>query len=211
MTDFTTIDTAVPMNRHRDVIQANNIKNIIRYLSRGGTDKVIAKSELDNLLSWGITVGFVYEYWGGSRGLAGSIDSANGEADAHYVLNIFQAYGVPKGVACYFAVDVDVGTNYEINKYVVPYFNECKDVLNTGGYRCGTYGPGSVCAAAIDTVQCHVSWLSNASGWNAYSAFKPRATIIQLPATHVGGLDVDPDTIIVPDWGGYVPIPKVIA
>jgi hypothetical protein len=182
----------------------NGIDTVLRYISRQEDQaKCIDATELQALINAGITVGIIYEMYGGSQkfgGLPNSITAADGQVDGDYALKTLQALRVPQGVVVYFAVDTDVNNNSDINTYVIPYFQAAKKALN-GYYRIGAYGCGATCAAALDTAGCDKALLANATDWTAYQQFldEERAAIVQ--GADQGGYDLD--TIKDNDWGGF--------
>jgi Domain of unknown function (DUF1906) len=181
-------------------LKQKGFDTVLRYISSGDQSKSIDANEAEELVEAGITVGIVYELYGGSQGLPGSIDAAHGARDGAYALKTLKALGVPQGVVVYFAVDANVNNNNDINNYVIPYFKAAKQAMG-GYYRTGVYGGGSTCAAALDSAGCDKAWLANAKDWNGYAKFlaSGRASIVQS----LGNKLYDPDTIVDTDWGGF--------
>jgi hypothetical protein len=199
---MTAIDTEGKFGKDYDAawLQQSGINTVLRYISSGEQAKCIDADELQSFMENGITVGIIYELWGGSKGLPGSIDAANGTADGGYALRTLRALRVPENVVVYFAVDTSVDTNDDINTYVIPYFQAAKQAMG-GYYRIGAYGCGSTCAAALSAANCDKALLANATSWDGYNTFlaSGRAAIVQ----GLGPNLYDPDTIGDPDWGGF--------
>lgn len=179
---MTAIDTEGKFGKDYDAawLQQSGINTVLRYISSGEQAKCIDADELQSFMENGITVGIIYELWGGSKGLPGSIDAANGTADGGYALRTLRALRVPENVVVYFAVDTSVDTNDDINTYVIPYFQAAKQAMG-GYYRIGAYGCGSTCAAALSAADCDKALLANATSWDGYNTFlaSGRAAIVQ--------------------------------
>ena len=134
---MTAIDTGGKFGKDYNAawLQQSGIDTVLRYISSGDQTKCIDAVELQSFMANRIKIGIIYELWGGSKGLPGSIDAANGTADGDYALRTLQALSVPENVVVYFAVDTSVDTNADINTYVVPYFQAAKQARRLLSHR----------------------------------------------------------------------------
>ena len=195
------IDTAEPVHRHMRAL--SGITTYIRYLSSIAPhgDKVVTPEEARAIRDAGKRLALVHEGWGGVGGRG--IDAASGKRDGEYSVRYAPKVGAPDGAAIYFAVDTDTSPAYIRNK-VIPYFREVYAAVSPK-YRVGIYGPGAACDAVIKAGLAELGWLAQARGWAGYKAYKPKAHLVQLMPTHIGGVDLDPDVAQVEDWGDFVP------
>lgn len=200
------IDTPQPVQRF--LPRLGDVHTIIRYITAGSprSDKHIKLPEVKAIAAAGKKLALVHETWGDFRHAGhGGISASDGVRDGKYAREVLPKLAAPRGACMYFAVDQDA-TVTQIGDNVLPYFKAVRDAFGDGYYRVGVYGPGAVCAAALDAGFADLGWLSNAKGWKGYNAFKPRAALVQgLPTHMAGGLDVDPNVAQVEDWGQFVP------
>lgn len=201
------LDTNHDTTRKLDSLKAAGVKTLIRYIASG--DKSITPSEARAIASAGVRLALVYEAWGDTHG---EISADLGAAHARDTLARAPLLGAPSGCAVYFAIDNDESPNSLRNR-ILPYFRAIKSTLN-GKYRVGVYGPGTVCAAALDAGVVDLAWLANATGWSGYASFKvsQRWSILQHLPQNIAGLDTDPDEInpARPDIGDFVPFGGVM-
>lgn len=180
---------------------------IIRYLNSVGprTRKVVQLAEAQAIAAAGKQLALVHEAWGDfAHSGRGGISAADGARDGPYAYKVASALGAPDGAAVYFAVDTDA-TPAQIRSYVLPYFQQIKQAFSGGLYRIGVYGCGAVCEAVIGAGLADLGWLSCSKGWTGYASFLSKAALVQSVPTHLSGLDIDPDTAQVADWGQFVP------
>lgn len=201
----TIVDTPQPVQRFLPRMGA--VTAIIRYITTSqSTDKCIKPAEAKAIAAAGKQLGIVFETWGDyAHAGRGGISGVDGMRDGKFARAYMPKLGAPRGACVYFAVDVDAPPA-NINKNILPYFKAISEQFADGQYRVGIYGPGAACQAVITAGYADLGWLSNAKGWQGYKKFLPSAALVQSLPTHMfNGLDVDPDTAQIEDWGQFTP------
>lgn len=190
-------------------LKSEGIQTVIGYLTPAvNSEKIVTPEEAHNVAAAGLRLGLVYEVWGGVDNFShNDINAASGVAHAMFANRWAPLVGAPEGAVIYFAIDTDC-TASQIKNLIVPYFGAIHQTLDSK-YGVGIYGCGAACDAVMKEGWAHLSWLSNAMGWNGSRAFKDSGkwSLLQgLPQT-IGGIDTDPDQInpARPGIGDFVP------
>lgn len=180
-------------------IKAAGYTGVIRYLSSDKTGKTMGSTELQDLRSNALDVGFVWEDYANAA-LSGE---AQGVKDAQAALAQANALGVPSSVALYFAVDVNTTDTAD----TIAYFKGVNSVIGLG--RTGGYADYFILEALISAGVISFVWQTVA--WS-HGQVAPQAHLLQ-DGTQVfnGGADID--EVRQANWGqwpasGNVPAPN---
>lgn len=200
------VDTPNDVTRH--LTRMSSTHTIIRYITRGAPngEKHVKLPEVRAIKKAGKKLAIVHETWGDfAHAGRGGISAEDGRKDGAYARAIMPKLGAPAGACVYFAIDID-GTSAQLRNNVLPYFKAVSEAFADGEYTTGIYGPGWFCQAVKDAGYVTYTWLANAKGWKGYKAFLPNADLVQELPTHIaGGLDVDPNHAVSPEWGQFDP------
>ena len=163
-----------------------------RYLSRDPS-KNITLAEAQALAAAGVWVVANWEYGAQDmlRGYAGGI------ADAHLALAQANAAGMPAGRPVYFSADWAVTAAQQ--PAVLAYLSGAASVL--GSAETGEYGGYAAVKAARDS---GTVWTWQTFAWSN-GVWDPRDTIRQTGTATVGGVQVDTNEAMVPDYGQWQP------
>ena len=188
-------------------LKADGIEAVIRYISTNTSgEKCVKPAEARSMAAAGIKLGLVFEVWGGEGNFQhGDINADTGRAHGAFARSWAANVGAPPEAIIWFAVDTDA-TDRQISQLVLPYFRAAKATIG-GSFKCGIYGCGAACQAALDSGVVDAAWLSNAMGWNGSRAFKltNKWTLLQHLDTTLHGLSVDPDESAGPEYGAFIP------
>lgn len=164
-----------------------------RYLSRDPS-KNLTLAEAQSLERHGIAVVANWEY--GAEDMLGGHDQ--GVKDAEAALAQATAAGMPAGRPIYFSADWDVTPAQEAA--VSAYLAGVDSVL--GAARTGEYAGFYPIRIARDSGLTRWSWQT--SGWSG-GQWDPRDQIRQTGSATVGGVQVDVNEAMVPDFGQWMP------
>jgi len=123
--------------------------------------------------------------------------SGQGKSDGAHAAAQAKAAGQPKGSPIYFAADYD-----STPSDIVSYATEFQTAVKAAGYLAGIYGNGVTCHLLKERGLVSYTWLSQSTGFQGYSAWKPHANIVQTAEFNWHGFDVDGDTASG-DSGGW--------
>ena len=187
------IDLAVDPTPHLAALRSANVGTIFGYLSSINPSgaKCWTPQRIRAAADAGMRIGLVHEGWGGLGGKG--VSSLDGLRDGPYCRARATELGAPKGACVYFACDTDFVPS-QIISLVLPYFKQIRSAFADGYYRVGVYGSGAVCSAAKKAGVADLTWLAQSRGWREYSAWLPKADMVQGRVTKIAGLDVDTDT-----------------
>lgn len=141
-------DCVTPLNAARAAaIAAAGYETVGRSLT-GGTQKVLTASEVQVILSAGLTLVPIYQEFNNALSY---FDSAQGASQAQAAHKAGLDLGLPTGSIIYFAVDFDA-TGDEIRSNVLPYFNGVSQAFTGLGnkYSVGIYGSRNVCSTVSE-------------------------------------------------------------
>jgi len=190
------IDTPESILGNVHNILNSGFHGIVRYISPNTQNfpkKQLTAAEVAAIHSVpGMRVGMVYETNSDHVGYFTAGTAAN---DAAHVLAVVAALNVPVAVPAFFAVDFDALTA-DLNGPIKAYFKTVHDTVKATGRLIGVYGSGNACSFLHNEGTVHYTWLAQSRGWGGYAAWKPKADVIQGPATKVAGLDVDTDFVV---------------
>jgi len=129
--------------------------------------------------------------------------AAQGTTDGVRAASFAVTIGQPGGTQIYAAVDYDPDdsdpTGPTINGPISQYMTAFKAALNSSGYVASIYGSGRTCRILVAKGLAQTGWLAGSTGWAEYSAFAPRAGILQGKGI---SNDWDADTIANPALPG---------
>jgi len=175
------------------------VSDVFRYLCYlpVGNWKVIQRAEYQELLAAGIGVTLNWEF--DARDWLTDNGYAHGNAAANQARNL----GYPAGCTIFGSADFDMSRTDWLTRGAV-YSNQFAAGIRAGGYEPGVYGPYNVLTWVRDSGDMRrfwqagmsTSWSSglNAGLWNG-------ANVRQRRTGTIGGLSVDINDIITPNWG----------
>ncbi len=182
----------------REVLAAGAI-GCMRYIANapivGANDKEIRKAEVEEKSAAGCRVGANFEW--GER----PTDSiATGQRHAGVFLQWCDDVGAPDWAPCYFSLDA----NNPAGAYHAYFTGIVREV---GLSRSGVYGNGACYRSLLDAGLASLTWQSKSHSYagNSASGPWPNTNLVQLlPTKRVGGHDVDVNTVLTPNWGGFL-------
>jgi Domain of unknown function (DUF1906) len=202
-----------------DQIKSAGYGGVVVYVSesRPGANfeaKPITREYADALRAAGLEIVSNYQY--GKPGWSAPSDYTRGYdggvADAQTALQLHAAAGGPNSAPIFFSVDEDIDLN-TWKSGAVDWFRGINSVL--GVDRTGIYGHSRACAWAVeDGVIGHSTtpgyrWAWQTSTWS-HGEREPTAVLYQAvvdspsnPAPLLGGINVDVDDILAPDFGQW--------
>ncbi len=184
------VDSDVPIDPA--ALAAAGISGVLRYLH------TLTRAEVDAYHAHGISVGLVWEL-DPQAALGGS---GQGSIDAQAALRAVAALGAPKGVAIWFAVDVDPGDPPA--PAILDYFRATA-VVRGSGFRNGSYAGAPAQIACLAAQVVDLCWGTAATSWD-HGLTVPERVLQQGLSTTVAGVAVDPDAVLAPDWGQWAPV-----
>jgi glycoside hydrolase-like protein/uncharacterized protein DUF2272 len=188
-TGWSAIDTNVKLTGERgrkfqEFLKQQNVSTIIRYYASTKRAKTLSLQEAKLISSAGFQIIPVYqdrnrrpEDFGTEKGKECAANAAE-----------FAAYiGQPEGSTIFFAADEDF-SQAEIDKYIVPYFEEIASRLG-GAFRIGAYGSGLVLSALLDRELIEVPWISMSRAFRGTREFfyGEKWALRQVPPAHKHG------------------------
>ena len=177
-----------------DCLWNNGVRFLCRYGS-GDPSKDLSKSELDKILSRGMTVCVVYQY--SKTQMAGGYSA--GQADARKADSFVAGLGMA-GLPVYFPCDQDYEAMSSSAKSAADaYFDGVKSVI--GLARTGGYGDDTFCQRMFGTGRITYGWQTYA--WSE-GMWEPRAQLRQVKndVTVCGGA-IDWDEAWASDYGQW--------
>ena len=131
--------------------------------------------------------------------------AAAGATDGARAFLQASALGQPQGSAIYATADFDDAAVDDAT--VIAYFTAFKARLGEY-YKLGVYANGATCQAALDAGIADFTWLAGGMGMRGSREFKAsgKATMVQDVGDKAGldlGIDVDSDTAMSEDFGGW--------
>ncbi len=176
--------------------------------------KPVTRAYTDALRGAGLQVVSNYQY--GKPGWPTPSDYTRGYdggvADAHTALTLHAAAGGPDSAPIYFSVDEDINTD-TWKTVAVKWFQGINSVVGVG--RTGIYGHARACAWAArdgvigDSTTPGHRWAWQTRAWSNGER-EPTAVLYQSavftasdPAVVVGGIHVDADDVLAPDYGQW--------
>jgi hypothetical protein len=140
-------------------------------------------SMVSELRAQGLKVWSVYEK--GYPTSDGYFSSNQGVTDGKAAAAFAVKMGQPAGTQIFAAVDYDADGGDQngptIRGRIADYIRAFQANIGPQGYVASVYGSGRVCRILIDDGIARSGWLTQSTGFAEYRAFKPRATIVQLP------------------------------
>lgn len=155
-------------------LRAAGYQYVGRYLANvpgSSLNKMIQPMELFSILSAGLRVFPIFQYYGGS---VEYFTKAIGQRDGQVAHKAAIGHGFPARTVIYFAVDFDA-TQAEINSNIIPYFQGVNRALAQldNRYILGVYGSRNVCAdLSRDPISARYSFVSGmSSGFSGNMGF----------------------------------------
>ena len=178
-------DTADVTTGHAHAILAAGYQAVGIYLR---ADRAPA-AMVEGLRSVGIKIFSIWEkgYPTSAAYFTAEQGKADGEAAAEYALLLKQ----PQGTTISPCVDYDSNPD-DVKAYLIAFH----DAIKIHGYHSLPYGNGATLQWAIDAGYAVGGFLSQSTGFQGYTEFKPKAKIVQGSTETVLGFDVDLDTVI---------------
>jgi hypothetical protein len=176
-------------------IKAAGHAGVIRYVGTPGRTKNITKSEYEDLTRNDVGVALVYENRAGDANggfSAGANAARAARADADSI-------GWPRDRPIYFAIDSDQVTSLDFQE-VSGYLDGAASVLGDGIERTGVYGEYDVIERNVGSHARH-GWQTVA--WSGGRISKKAALYQRLGQIHIGGIQVDVNSILAADWGQH--------
>ncbi|KAB1945434.1 DUF1906 domain-containing protein [Brevibacterium linens ATCC 9172] len=129
-------------------------------------DEIYALAELSTSNAYGTVPFGIAPIWQTSANDGGYFIPGRGTSDAQAADTRAEAFGIPKNVTIYFAVDFDAFGS-TIEDLIIPYFRELNDEMSAiGGNPIGAYGPRAVCNRLAEEGLATASYVGNLSyGW----------------------------------------------
>ena len=201
------IDASTRLTQSASCLAAAGIKAVGRYYNYGSGSKVLTRLEAQALISHGISIWAVFQFWGNAPQW---FSKERGEADAARALQCAkELVGQPEGTTIYFGADYnEKGAAYTSN--IVPYFTAVKAVFTrpdgTMPYRIGVYSDGLVCRRLLEDGLVTDTWLSCSSSFAEHATFLASgqwkiSQTCGVPSCC--GIDVDDDLTNGPDFGQF--------
>ena len=202
-----------------DEIKSAGYAGVVNYVSepRPGSDfeaKPITREYADSLRAAGLHIVSNFQY--GKPGGTAPSDLTRGHdggvADAQTALRLHGAAGGPNSAPIFFSVDDNIDEN-TWNSLAVNWFRGINSVL--GVPRTGIYGDAQSCGWAIrDGVIGHSSTAGHRWAWQTIAwsngQREPTAVLYQSvvdtpgsPGPLLGGINVDVDEVLAPDYGQW--------
>lgn len=202
-----------------DEIKAAGYTGVVNYVSlcRPGANfeaKPLTREYADALRAAGLHIVSNYQYgkpnWPTPSDFTRGHDG--GVADAQTAQQLHSAANGPNSAPIFFSVDDDIDAN-TWNSLAVDWFRGINSVLGVG--RTGIYGHANACGWAIrdgvignSTSPGH-SWAWQTRSWS-HGAREPMAVLYQAvvnspsnPGPLLGGINVDVDDVLAPDYGQW--------
>jgi hypothetical protein len=157
-------------------------------------------SEIESLLDAGFKLFSIWE-----KGNPTSVDYFSrdkGLADGHAAAAYAAKIKMPTKKPIFTCFDFDAPMSFV--KGVGRLYQEAfREAVMDYGYIGDCYGKGLLCEAYVNAGIAHYGFLAQSKGWPGFNEFRNRAGIVQGPATHIAGYDVDLDYIQNVDvlWG----------
>jgi hypothetical protein len=202
-----------------DQIKSAGYGGVVVYVSqsRPGANfeaKPITREYADALRAAGLEIVSNYQY--GKPGWSAPSDYTRGydggAADGQTALQLHAAAGGPNSAPIFFSVDEDIDVN-TWKGVAVEWFRGINSVL--GVERTGIYGHARACGWAVEDGVIGYStspgrrWAWQTSTWS-HGEREPTAVLYQVvvnspsnPGPLLGGINVDVDDILAPDYGQW--------
>ncbi len=149
-------------------LKNNGISIIGRYLS--SSSKGITREEAKDLIGNGFSIFPIYQEIGIDEDIT-AFTANRGNQDAIYATSLAKSVGFKQKTIIYFAVDFDP-TDYEISKYVLPYFKSLNQTIGNY-YKIGVYGTRNVCTQVLNSGYAETCFVSDMStGYSGNMGFK---------------------------------------
>jgi len=205
------MDASVDCTNLAFCIASTGMKFVVRYYSQFA-NKLLTPAEGRALSDAGLKLVVVYQ---DKQNAVGFFDAAQGRSSAARALAIAQGMGQPAGSAIYFSVDFDPASD-AIHGPISAYFQAVNQAFRAAPlrYAVGVYGSGLTCGLIRDASLAQFAWLSQSTGFREYTAFRPRAHMIQIaPSRDIcdGQLNIDDDIAQVQDYGAFRLAPDEIS
>lgn len=179
------IDAQQSMFAHAGDLRRDGFGFVGRYLNTTKNKTGLTRAEADHLHGQGLKVLSIFELDPTS---AGYFTYEQGVKDGKSAKSLASAAGQPAGGCVFFTADYDAAPN-DIPG-VKAYFEAVRSVLMPQ-YVPGVYGSGAVCSRLWDAGLVRATWLAQSTKWTGYSAWWPKAQIVQGIETVWHGVDVD--------------------
>jgi len=188
-TGWSAVDTNAKLSGERgrkflEFLKQENVSTIIRYYASSRRAKTLALSEAKLISSAGFGIIPVYQ---DRNRKPEDFGVEKGKECAANAADFVDYIGQPEGSTIFFAVDADF-SQAEIDKYIVPYFEEVASRLG-GAFRIGAYGSGLVLSALLDHELIEIPWISMSRAFRGTRDFfnGEKWALRQVPPAHKHG------------------------
>ncbi len=163
------IDTACDVRPHLDCITQAGYLWVGRYLASHTAipGKILTPIEAKAIADAGLSIVSIWE--NGSPTSAAYFTAMRGLSDGTAAKALAESLGQPEGTLIYATVDYDA-LSADLVTGIRQYFQAFMGAA--APYLTGVYGSGSTCEAIVDDGYAVAGWLSEASGWSGYRAYR---------------------------------------
>src|ERR1051326_718815 len=198
------LDTNRNTTGRYDRLKAAGYDTLIRYVSRGGGDKVVTVAEARATAAAEFKLVLVYEVNGRPRG------ADVGHADGVFALAYAQKVGAPQGAILLYTADEDTtGATFGPTRDAFKAFAAAIAPM----YRCGGYGSGWLLDQLFAAKIIVGRWITDSAGFRGSkeAVAAGRYEMKQALPSTIAGLDADADAEhygvdgTAPDIGAFAP------